>query len=350
MEKGIRRLNILVLGVGGNVSQGILTAIKRTNIPCRSVGACISEESLGLYFCDSAYISPYADDSTFVNWVADLCNKEQIDIVFTGVEENIMALELGRKLFESKTKALFISCNKEQLEIGQNKYKTAMWLKQHGCNYPKSADISNDSEVEQLINELGFPLLAKPNSGKGSHGIFMVYSQKDLEPIKEKDYCLQELIGDENNEYTVACYVDKHGKMQDSLIMHRTLKYGTTFKSEIVQNSVIKEECDKICREFKPKGPLNIQLRLHQGKPVCFELNVRFSGTTPIRAMWGYNDVEAMIREYLFDEPVSLNPLKEGKVYRYFNEAFVDVKMQRELKEKGRVKCVNDYHNFINTK
>lgn len=346
----MRKVNILVLGVGGNVSQGILTAIKSSHIPCRIVGACISEESLGLYFCDVAYISPYANEPTFVDWVADICNKEKIDIVFSGVEENVLALESGRAQFESKTKALFVSCNKEQLEIGQNKYRTAMWLKQHGCNYPKSANIANETEVDRLINEVGFPLLAKPNSGKGAHGIFKVYSKKELELISGKDYCLQELIGDEDHEYTVACYVDKHGQMQDSLIMHRSLKYGTTFMSEIVQDACIKEECDKICSEFKPQGPLNIQLRIHQGRPVCFELNVRFSGTTPIRAMWGYNDVEAMIREYLFDEQVSLHPQKKGKAYRYYNEAFIDVDMQCELKEKGTVPAVDIYHNYINQK
>ncbi len=346
----MRNINILVLGVGGNVSQGILTAIKSCNMPCRIVGACISEESLGLYFCDVAYISPYANDPNFVDWVADICNKERIDIVFSGVEENVMALESGREKFESQTKALFVSCNKEQLEIGQNKYKTAIWLKQHGCNYPKSANISHSEEVEQLIEEAGFPLLAKPNSGKGAHGIFKVHSREELESIQGKDYCLQEIIGNENEEYTVACYMDKNGQMQDSLIMHRSLKYGTTFMSEIVQDAAIKEECNKICMEFKPQGPLNVQLRIHQGRPVCFELNVRFSGTTPIRAMWGYNDVEAMIREYLFDEPVSLHPQKEGKAYRYYNEAFIDVNMQHKLKEHGCVGSVNNFHNYINKK
>lgn len=346
----MRKINILVLGVGGNVSQGIVTAIKSTNLNCRIVGACISEESLGLYFCDAAYISPYANDPKFVEWVADLCNKEQIDIVFSGVEENVMALESGRQLFESKTKTIFISCNREQLEIGQNKYKTAMWLKQHGCNYPKSADISNDLEVEQLIREVGFPLLAKPNSGKGAHGIFKINTIEDLKAIKEKNYCLQEIIGDDKKEFTVACYMDRNGNMQDTLIMHRSLRYGTTFMSEIVQNDIIKAECEKICREFKPKGPLNIQLRMHQGRPVCFELNVRFSGTTPIRAMWGYNDVEALIKEYLYDEPVVLNPQKEGKAYRYYNEAFIDVNMQNELAEKRRVNNVSFFHNYINQK
>jgi len=181
-------------------------------------------------------------------------------------------------------------------------------------------------------------------------GIFIAHTIDELDPIREKDYCVQELLGDDNSEYTIACYVDKSGKAHQTLIMHRHLKHGTTFMAEIVQDDAIRKECEKICERFKPQGPLNIQLRMHHGKPVCFELNVRFSGTTPIRSQWGYNDVEAMIREYVLNEPVSLNPHKEGKVYRYYNEAFIDVKMQKELKDKGSVKNNKGFNNYINRK
>ena len=346
----MKQINVLVLGVGGNVSQGILTAIKSSNLNCHIVGACISDESLGLYYCDTAYISPYANDPMFVDWVADVCNKESIDIVFSGVEENVMALELNRKLFKSKTQAIFISSSKEQLEIGSSKYMTARWLQRNGCNYPKSADINNKVELDELITEVGFPLIAKPNLGKGAHGIFIVHSKNDLKQIEGKDYCVQEILGDDRSEYTIACYVDKKGISHPILIMHRHLKHGTTFMAEIVQDEDIRRECEIICERFKPQGPLNIQLRMHHGKPVCFELNVRFSGTTPIRAKWGYNDVEAMINEYVLDEPVTLNPLKIGKVYRYYNEAFIDVKMQKELRDNGSVKDCNVFNNYISEK
>lgn len=346
----MKHITVLVLGVGGNVSQGIITAIKSSSLNCRIVGACVSDESLGLFFCDAAYISPYANDPHFIDWLICLCNKEQIDIVLSGVEEIVMAIEADRVLFESKTRAVFISSTKQQLEIGLSKYKTAKWLQENGCNYPKSAVFSDKQELEGLIYEIGFPLIAKPNFGKGSQGVCIVHSYDELLSLEGRDYCIQEFLGDEESEYTIACYVDKTGVSQDMLIMHRQLKHGTTFMAEIVQDNTIKKECEKICERFKPKGPLNIQLRLHHGRPVCFELNVRFSGTTPIRARWGYNDVEAMIREYILNEPVVLTPMKTGKVYRYYNEAFIDVNMQKELKTKGFVHECEIFHNFINSK
>ena len=166
----MKNINVLILGVGGNVSMGILTALRQSPISCRIVGACISPESLGLYFCDAAYISPYAADTKFVGWVADLCNKEKIDIIFTGVEENVLALEAERTYLESHTKAIFIASDYDHLKIGLNKYETAKWLRDNGLHYPKSASMNNSLEVRNLIEEVGFPLIAKPNSGKGAVG------------------------------------------------------------------------------------------------------------------------------------------------------------------------------------
>lgn len=344
----MKEITVLILGVGGNVSMGILTALRMSSIPCRIIGACISPESLGLYYCDAAYISPYAADDSFTPWVVNLCNKENVDIIFTGVEENVIALESHRDYLTTHTKAVFVASDYKHLKIGLNKYETAMWLKEHGCNYPQSANMNNPQEVEALISSVGFPLIAKPNSGKGAVGIFVANSKKDLESIERKDYCLQQILGNEKEEYTVACYMDKRCKQQEILIMHRKIMHGTTFMAEICQDEAIYKECRKICDEFKPRGPLNIQMRKHNGKPICFELNVRFSGTTPIRAKWGYNDVEAMIKEYLFDEKVKLQPQKEGKVYRYYNEAFIDINMQNQLANKGFINDCTQYSNTLN--
>ena len=91
------KLNILVLGVGGNVSQGILKALAVSNLDYRAVGACICNEAVGLYLCDAAHISPYASDPAFMTWLADVCIKERIDIILTGVEEIIdrLAADIG---------------------------------------------------------------------------------------------------------------------------------------------------------------------------------------------------------------------------------------------------------------
>ncbi len=72
---------------------------------------------------------------------------------------------------------------------------------------------------------------------------------------------------------------------------------------------------------------------------------MRFSGTTPLRAHWGFNDVEAFVKEHLFDTVPEFNPAKEGLAYRYYNEAYIDPQMQRMVSNNLEVENVVDFHN-----
>lgn len=322
----MKKINILVLGVGGNVSQGILKAIRLSKLECNIIGACISEDSPGLYMCDKAYISPYANTNKFIPWLIDLCNLENIDIILTGVEEIIFSIAENIYKIEKNTNAVFISSSLEKLKIGQDKLKTCEWLKANGLNFPEFVASKDYENAMELSIRKGFPLIGKPRDGKGSSGIIIINNKEELTQVSNLDnYVIQEYIGDSNTEYTVGCYCNKKGELVDIIIMHRILKDGTTNKATVVDNQDIYIESKAICEAFKPTGPLNIQLRLDKlGKPVCFELNVRFSGTTPMRANFGYNDVIAQIYEYIFDNEISsLFDIKKGKAYRYLEEVYL---------------------------
>lgn len=340
-------VNILVLGVGGNVSQGILKAIRRLNVETRVIGACVSEYSSGLYMCDEAYICPYANSDDFVEWVAKLCNLKKIDIIFSGVEENIMRLAKEIQYLECNTKAKFISSPYEKLLIGQDKYKTCEFLKKSNCNYPRFCYLDDSASAEKLIYACGFPLLAKPCNGKSSSGIMIIKNKTDYEKVKDlSGYVLEEYIGDESSEYTVGCYVDKFGNLADIIIMQRRLKNGSTFYAKVVDDDVIKQEAIKICKAYSPTGPLNIQMRkTNDNKAVCFELNVRFSGTTAIRSKFGYCDVEAMIKEYVLDEPIaeSFNVIK-GEVFRFENEIYILGNAVDIMKFKKKINSFSNCH------
>lgn len=342
----MRAINILVLGVGGNVSQGILKAIRQSGISCKLLGACISEESLGLYFCDKALISPYANSCEFIPWLVDTCNEELIDIVLTGVEENIIEIAKNIELLRNKTTTIFEFTNYAKLKIGQDKYDTCCWLRSNDCNFPMFALAEDELAISKIIKKCGFPLIAKPRKGKGSQGIVMLHTEEDLNTLREmEDYVVQEYVGSSDSEFTVGSYCDQNGKLLNHIIMKRELRYGTTFKAEIVDDVAISNEVVKICESFKPVGPLNIQLRKNKdGKPVCFELNVRFSGTTPIRAHFGFNDVATIIREYVLGEDIStLLNVRKGIAYRVPNEVYFDVNVMSDMKKNSKIDDMSSY-------
>ena len=319
-------INVLVLGVGGNVSQGILKALRASDLDLRVIGACISPMSSGLYMCDEAYISPYANDEHFIGWLTDLCNKKGIDIVLTGVEENIRAIAKNIDVFRASTRAIFISSSYEQLLVGQDKLATCRWLKENGCNYPAFCELSDVEGTYKLSEKCGFPLIAKPISGKSAQGLFVIHDEEELKKHAGTDgYVLEECLGTDKDEYTVGCYCNKEGRLMDVIIMHRDLRHGTTMHAKVVENAEIRAEAEKICRAYRPGGPMNIQMRIDKnGRPVCFEMNVRFSGTTAMRANFGFRDVEAMIREYVLGESIEeCFQVRCGEAFRYDNEMYI---------------------------
>ena len=353
MEKVVRthrKLNVLVLGVGGNVSLGILKALAVSSLDYRVVGACISKDSLGLYLCDTAYISPYAEDKTFFEWLINICRQEKIDIVITGVEEIIDRIATDAESFRSKTSSVFVFGGMEQLEIGRDKLKTCEWLKKNGCAFPLFAASEDHYGIDRLVSYCGFPLIAKPRIGKGSQAVRIINGLSELNAIHSADnYVIEQYIGNEDSEYTIACYCDKAGRFVELIIMKRSLYSGMTIKAEVVKNETVRKAAVKICEALHPVGPLNIQMRLNkEGKPICFELNVRFSGTTPMRARFGFNDVEALIREHIFDEDIhSYFDVKDGCAYRYWNEFYIDGEDYKTLHKYKKIDNVSRIGNYV---
>ena len=324
-DRDDKMFNVLVLGISGNVSQGILKAIRQSNMECRIIGACVNVNTVGDLWCDAVYESPYANSVAFIPWLVELCNKENISILLTGVEENLLAISQNIEVLKKETRTVFIVSEYEKLLIGQDKFLTCEWLKKSNFNYPLYVDASNKDEVVALGRTIGYPLIAKPKNGKGSRGVFLIRSEEEAKQVDfRENYVVQQCIGNSDSEYTVGCYMDKKGNSVEPIVMHRWLSNGATWKAEVVNNQKIKEECLRICEAFRPMGPMNIQLRLDEnGTPIPFELNIRFSGTTPMRNRFGFCDVVAAIKEYLYDEEIdNCFCIYPGVAYRYINEAY----------------------------
>lgn len=348
-EKRMETVNILVLGVGGNVSQGILKALSLSAIPKRVVGACISPLALGLYTVDAAYVSPPASDSGFLEWLIDVCEKEHIHGVMSGVEPVLKAISPHAGEIRDRTGAVCIVSEPSILSIATDKLATCRWLEAHGFNFPRYAQSSDQNAVERLVQECGYPLIAKLCAGKGSHGLIEIREPADLEYISGKPgYVVQEILGDTNTEYTVGCFSDRQGTVRGTIAMRRDLLEGTTYRAEVGDFPKIRAEASRIVAALRPMGPCNIQMRISRGRPTCFEINMRFSGTTPMRARFGFNDVDAALRHYILGEEIEDLPLiTSGIALRYWNEMYVDPRAHDKLKTCGILEDPGRYDLLI---
>jgi carbamoyl-phosphate synthase large subunit len=66
----------------------------------------------------------------------------------------------------------------------------------------------------------------------------------------------------------------------------------------------VTQQCEEIAVALGTRGPLNIQCRLVDGKVYVFEINPRFSGTTSLRAMVGFNEPDLLIRRHVLQEKI----------------------------------------------
>src|SRR5260221_893188 len=152
LELSREPIHVLVLGVGGNVSQGILKALAASKLPCRVIGACISSLSFGLYTVDKSYVSPAASDPTFLDWLIGVCRADHIHVILSGVEPILAVLAREAERIRTETEAICIVSSPECLAIGDDKLLTCQWLRDSGFAFPRYAAAQDSDGVEALVN------------------------------------------------------------------------------------------------------------------------------------------------------------------------------------------------------
>lgn len=99
-------------------------------------------------------------------------------------------------------------------------------------------------------------------------------------------------------------------------------------QGKIVHCEPVQSEAEKIAEALGSSGPLNIQGRWDGERFVLFEINPRFSGTTPMRAMANFNEPELLIDSYLgLEQSVPSIKLKYGEFTRGLVEFFLPTKI-----------------------
>jgi carbamoyl-phosphate synthase large subunit len=328
---------VLVLGVGGNVSQGIVKALREGRLSCRIVGACTSHLSAGLYLSDSAYLSPAASDPDFLDWLLEICRREGVDAILSGVEPVLATLSRHADEIRRQTGAVAVVASPVALALSNDKLATASWLREQGFPAPRSADAADAASVEALVGEVGGRLIAKPRGGKSGQGVIEVDDRATLDYVRSRvGYVLQERL--EGDEYTVGCVCDENGVVQGSIALRRELKEGTTYRAEAGRFPDVVEAATRITTALAAPGPVNVQLRERDGTPVCFELNLRFSGTTPIRTRLGFDEVDVAIRHLVLGErPAQLPVVEAGIALRYWSELYVQPAAAEALAGTGEL-------------
>jgi carbamoyl-phosphate synthase large subunit len=106
--------------------------------------------------------------------------------------------------------------------------------------------------------------------------------------------------------------------------MRRELRDGNTYRAFVDDYPELNRAVRTWTETLKPRGPVNFQFRLDGGRPKVFEINARFSGTTPLRAHAGFNEVEMVLRHVLGGENEPPPAIKRLTILRHWSETVVE--------------------------
>jgi carbamoyl-phosphate synthase large subunit len=318
-------MKIFVTGAGALLGQGIIKSLRQSTLDCTLIAADPNPLSSGLYWADAAYRLPFADDPAFGDRIHELLDRERPDMVLVGTDVELPWFAAQRPRLEALFSTHIVVSDPRVVAIADDKLETARFFESVGLPHPLSADGDDDAAVEALVDRIGFPLIVKPRIGARSVGVSMVRDRAALRQAREgrQGLVVQQCVGDADSEYTASVLVFD-GTVQASIVMRRDLRDGNTYRAYTGDYPDLNDQVRRLGEALQPHGPANFQFRTDaDGTPRVFEINARFSGTTPLRAMAGFNEVEMCVRCLLHGTPIVQPPVRTGTILRYMDEMFV---------------------------
>ena len=317
-------INILVTGAGGGVGQGIIKSIRLINdLEINIIAADMSPLASGLYGGHQAILVPAASSADYFDVISKVCIENNIHYYFPGTDvELLKAAEFSAELFQ-KAQTETAVCPKEVIEIADDKFSTYKFLIENGFDAP-ATNLSKDIN----LNSLQFPVIIKPRVGCRSIGVYKVSNILEAKTAIEsiEGPVIQEYLN--GDEYTCTV-VSVKNKISDVLCLKRDLRAGDTYRAFPEKNLTIETYVKAIALKLGIYGSCNFQLRVDKGIPKLFEINSRFSGTTPFCAQLGFNPVEFYLKTKL-NLPYSSDIDYNAIVLRHWTEVVVSKSILNE--------------------
>lgn len=342
---------------GGGVGEQILKALKiaQQDTPrYRFILGDMNPNTAQFSHADKAYQLPAAKDKAFVETVLQYCVDNDCKILFCGCEPDIKAISPHRHLFEDK--GIIVALNPHHvIEQCMDKNACSLLLEKNGFTPPKFLQ-TRDVLIAEKID--WYPVIVKPATGSGGSAHCYIAQSKDelialmgylLICLPNQDFIIQEYVGTAESEYTVGVLMDMDGNYLNAIATHRFLKSqlnvrakypNRTERKDLGESLVISSgishghlarfpditsQCRILAENIGARGAINIQLRYVDGKIKVFEINPRFSGTTSLRAMVGYNEPDILVRKHILGEDIKPDfPYKEATILRTLKEDIIE--------------------------
>jgi carbamoyl-phosphate synthase large subunit len=328
---------VLVTAVGGNVGQGVLKSLRAARRKFHVVGIDMEPLSAGFALADDFYPVPSCGAADFAAALGRIVRSEGIEAVYVCSPAELDFFSSHKEELEASLGAVVLVNPRPVVAIGSDKLRTAEFLRDAGLPFLHTALAEDGQRLDELIGRCGFPLIGKPRCGSASRNVFRLHSRKEIEAARVlvPDLVVQQFVPDESGEYTAATLSGQDGRVRASIILRRDLLQGTTYRTELAQGGNLDTQVRRVVEALGAVGACNVQFRMVGETALVFEINPRFSGTTGIRHLYGFNDSEMAFELFRLGLEVCQPDLRPAVVLRYWNEVCVPGASFASLRQPG---------------
>lgn len=332
-------LKILFTGVGRRVElvQTFRRAANTLNIDLKLYGADITDTAPALAFCDGTRIVCGMRDDDYIPQLLKICQNDKIDLLIPTIDTDLLLLSRNTDKFDAIGTRVLIS-KTDKISVCRDKNYTADFFEVCGLKAPRTI---NDYKKYTGI----YPCFIKPKDGSSSINAYKAENESDLKLYAEqiKDYVIQPFI--EGTEYTVDIFCDFDGNpIFITPRIRLAVRGGEVLKTEISMDEKIIEESKRLIENFKPCGPMTVQLirEKNTGEDYFIEINPRFGGGAPLSMKSGANSAVAILNLFLGKKLNYSEQIDNGAVFSRFDQSICICGGKRRQPVKGVIFDLDD--------
>lgn len=331
-------MRVLVAGIGGaSLGTEIIKALHFTG-KYKIFGCDISEYAFGHY--QSETVKTFLiDRNNYVEEIIKICQDMDIKAVIPGGEEP--SILLGNAIDRFAAHGTHVASNSNKvIATCSHKGNLFEWLLNQDVTIPYSCSIKRMDELEKVP----FPCVIKPATGSGgSNFVFLTDNRADAELYvayllqNNQIPIVQEYIPHEEGEFTIGVLHSPEGEFLGSIALKRMFNVKLSVMARTNTGLIssgysqgyigdfyeICKQAEVIAGLLNSHGPLNIQGRVRNGVLLPFEINPRFSASTYLRTMAGFNEVDNYLQSAINNAVLQPAPLRTGYYFRSLTENFI---------------------------
>jgi carbamoyl-phosphate synthase large subunit len=293
------RKGVAVIGSGAiRIAQGVefdyccvkaVEALRRRNYRAVMINNNPETVSTDHDISDALYVDPISEED-----VRDILKREKITGILPGFGGQT-SLKAGQELDSPDISVLGTSC--DAVDATEDRGRFASILDRLGIDYPSGRNVSSSEEAFELAEQLGFPLMVRPNFVIGGVAMHVINHMDEFRTIISKAFELEpdqivlvdRFLPGKEFEVDAVCdgetvlipgifeHLDPAGVHSgDSITIFPDISLFEKHRQRIL------EIVQKISSELKLKGLLNVQFVMNEGTIYTIEANPRASRTIPI--------------------------------------------------------------------